>query len=311
MRKSLIAIVGPTASGKTGLAIDLAKRLDGEIVNADSRQVYRYMDIGTAKPTPAERLQVPHHLYDIVDPNEEFNVAIYQKLAYKMIAAIHERGKVPLLVGGSGQYVWAVLEGWNIPEVSPDIQIRRQLEARAKSEGWEGLFEELRELDPQGAEQIDPHNVRRVIRAIEVCRSSGRPFSEMKVKVPPDFDVLVIGIAMERNELYRRIDTRVSLMLEQGLVTEVKGLLERGYSFDLPAMSSLGYREIIEHLNGAMGFIETAQQIMFETHRFARHQLTWFRPTDERIRWLNSGEGLAEAAGQLAARWIEEKRSAG
>ncbi len=304
MRKRLIAIVGPTGIGKSALALPLARRWEGEIVNADSRQVYRHMDIGTAKPSPAERSLVPHHLYDIVDPDGEFNLALYQSLASSTIEAIHNRGRLPFLVGGSGQYVWAVLEGWAIPEVPPDRALREELESRARSEGTERLYRELRELDPRAAARIDPRNARRIVRALEVCLLSGRPFSELQARSSPPFDALIIGLTMERQALYRRIDERVDRMIAEGFIAEVKGLLERGYALDLPAMSSLGYREIGTYLLGKMSLADAVQRIKFETHRFARYQSTWFRPKDPRIHWLRVEEGVERAAEELIGRWV-------
>lgn len=307
MKERLIAIVGPTAAGKSALALALARRWAGEIVNADSRQVYRLMDIGTAKPSAAERAEIPHHLYDVVDPDGEFNLALYQRLARAAIAEIHVRCHLPLLVGGSGQYMWALIEGWSIPGVPPDPRIRAELESRAAAEGPEGLYAELRRLDPQGAAQIDPRNVRRIVRALEVCRLSSRPFSEMKAKAPPLFDTLIIGIAMERQTLYRCIDERVDRMIAEGFIAEVRALLERGYSLDLPAMSSLGYREIGEYLMGKITLDEAVKRIKFETHRLARYQNTWFRPGDKRIHWLRAEQGLHEAAQELIEQWMAQK----
>ncbi|MFA4835386.1 MAG: tRNA (adenosine(37)-N6)-dimethylallyltransferase MiaA [Dehalococcoidia bacterium] len=301
----LVAIVGPTAIGKTELAIKLAQSLNAEIVNADSRQVYRYMDIGTAKPTAEEQSLVPHHLIDIVDPDQDFSLALFQDLAYQAIRDIHQRGKLPLLVGGSGLYVWAVLEGWSIPKVSPNPRIRRELQDRAESEGGEALYRELSTLDPEAAVKIDPKNLRRVIRALEVCRSTGKPFSELGKKNPPDFDNLIIGLTTERSRLYQRIDSRVDRMIEQGFVGEVKSLLDRGYSLELPSMSSVGYRQMGKFLSGEMSLPDYIQRIKFETHRFARHQYAWFRLKDERIRWFDTGEKAADDALRLAERMLK------
>ncbi len=290
----LIAIVGPTATGKTELAIALAQELGGEIVGADSRQVYRFMDIGPAKPTPAEQAAAPHHLIDIVDPDQEFSLALFQDLALRAIQDIRSRGKLPILVGGSGLYVWAVLEGWSIPNVPPSPEVRRGLEARAGVEGNETLYRELEELDPRAARQIDPRNVRRVIRALEVCQATGRPFSELREKTPPDFHPLIIGLTAERSALYQRIDGRVDRMIEEGLVEEVKGLRDRGYSMTLPAMSGMGYRQIGQFLDQEMSLEDAIQRIKFETHRFARHQYGWFRLSDERIHWFEAGTTAAD-----------------
>ncbi|MCL0097171.1 tRNA (adenosine(37)-N6)-dimethylallyltransferase MiaA [Dehalococcoidia bacterium] len=303
--KSLVAILGPTAVGKSKLAMDLAQQLDGEIISADSRQVYRFLDIGTAKPTPEERSLVPHHLIDIVDPDEDFNLATYQGLAHAAINDVQRRGKLPFLVGGSGLYVRAVLEGWSIPQVPPNAQIRQKLEARAEAGGGDTLFQELRRLDPEAAGEIDPRNLRRVIRALEVCRSTGKRFSELRKKASPDFDTLIIGLTVERAELYRRIDSRVDRMIEQGLVEEVSDLIGRGYSPDLPSMSSVGYQEIGRFLSGETDLATAVQRVKYETHRFARHQYAWFRLRDERIHWFESNEETGNQALELIFRWLD------
>ena len=284
--KIVIAIVGPTAIGKTKLALSLARIFNGEIVNADSRQVYRYMDIGTAKPGHREQESIPHHLIDIVDPDEDFNLALYQPLAYGAIEDIQKRGKLPLLVGGSGLYVWSVSEGWQIPRVSPDPALRSQLEDRAAREGVDGLYQELQRIDPMAAGKIDRRNVRRVIRALEVCQAIGS-LSQLQGKKPPGFETLLLGLTADRDELYRRIDQRVDNMIEQGLVAEVGSLMDKGYSLSLPAMSGVGYRQIGRFLQGEVDLPAAIQQIKFETHRFARHQYAWFRLDDPRIRWFD------------------------
>jgi len=282
----VVAIVGPTAVGKTKLALSLARTFNGEIINADSRQVYRYMDIGTAKPSPRDQESIPHHLIDIVNPDEEFNLALYQPLAYEAIEDIQKRGRMPLLVGGSGLYIWSILEGWQIPKVSPDPALRQQLEERAAKGGVDGLYQELQRIDPVAAGKIDRRNVRRVIRALEVCRTTGS-FSQLQGKKPPGFKTVLLGLTADRDELYRRIDTRVDFMIEQGLVKEVKGLVDKGYSLSLPAMSSVGYRQIGRFLQGEADLSTAIQQTKFETHRFARHQYAWFRLDDTRIRWFD------------------------
>jgi len=289
----LIALVGPTAVGKSRLAIHLAQVFDGEIVSADSRQVFRTMDIGTAKPSPEERALVPHHLIDVVDPDEDFTVALYQEMAYRAIADIQRRGKLALLVGGSGLYVWAILGGFRIPQIPPQAELRRSLEEKAAREGYMALYEELKGIDPDAAQRIDPRNVRRVIRAIEVFRATGLPFSQLQ-RFSPIFRTLVIGLTTERHDLYRRIDSRVDDMMERGLVQEVEGLLERGYSLDLPSMSGLGYKQIGQYLRGEIELAEAVQRVKYETHRFARHQYAWFRPKDDRIHWFNIRNDIGE-----------------
>lgn len=298
---SLVAIVGPTAIGKSSLALELGRTFGGEIINADSRQVYRYMDIGTAKPTLEERAVVPHHLIDVVNPDQDFNLALYQSKVRKMIDDIQRRRKPALLVGGSGLYVWAILEGWRIPAVPPDHVMRQELEARAQSEGVEALYEELKQLDPDAAERIDPRNIRRLIRAIEVSRQ-GKPFSRLQGK-EPFVNSLVIGLTTDRTDLYQRIDARVDSMMEKGLLTEVEGLITKGYGFDLPSMSGLGYKQIGMFLQGEIDLPTAIQQIKGNTHRFARHQYNWFRLQDERIHWFDIRKEIKQAVQDLIERF--------
>jgi tRNA dimethylallyltransferase len=294
----LIAIVGPTAVGKSKLAIHLAAAFDGEVVSADSRQVYRYMDIGTAKPSPQERALIPHHLIDVVDPDEDFSLALYQEMANRAVEDIQRRGKLAILVGGSGLYVWAVIDSWCIPHIPPDVTLRNSLEERAKREGYMALYEELELVDLASAKRIDPRNVRRVIRAIEVCRLSGAPFSQLQ-RSSPLFRTLVLGLTTERADLYRRIDSRVDGMIEGGLIQEVEGLLERGYSLDLPSMSGLGYKQMGQYLKEEIDLDQAVKRIKYETHRFARHQYAWFRPKDERIHWFDIRDEMEESIRSL------------
>ena len=298
----VVAIVGPTAVGKSRLALSLARALDGEIVNADSRQIYRHMDIGTAKPSLEDRASLSHHLIDIVDPSETFSLAVFQSLAFAAIEDISRRGKLPLLVGGSGLYVWSVLEGWHIPEVPPDPDFRQQMERVASTEGAQSLHQRLQELDPASAGRIDPRNVRRVIRALEVCQGTGMPFSQLQAKGTPRSDSVILGLTASRDELYRRIDSRVDAMMDQGLVEEARGLAQQGYRFDLPAMSSVGYRQIGQFLQGQMGLAAAVQQTKFETHRFARHQYAWFRLKDPRIHWIDLQRDIVKEASALIER---------
>ncbi|MDD5191084.1 MAG: tRNA (adenosine(37)-N6)-dimethylallyltransferase MiaA [Dehalococcoidales bacterium] len=302
----LIAIIGPTGIGKTSLALDLAKKYRGEIVNADSRQVYRYMDIGTAKPSPAELKSVPHHLIDIINPDDDFSLAEYQKLAYQSINDIQSRGKIPLLVGGSGQYIWATIEGWVIPAVSPDMAFRRKLEQKAAEGKADELYRELTLVDPVAAAKIDSRNVRRVIRALEVNRQGKDTFSSLRRKQSPLFDVQIIGLTTSRKTLYARVDARVDVMFTAGFVDEVKGLISRGYALDLPAMSSIGYREIGQYLNGKMTLEEAIYRIKVGTHRFIRQQYTWFRLEDERIHWFDMEQSRFSEIEQLVAEWIKD-----
>ena len=283
----LVAIVGPTGVGKSRLALQLARAFHGEIVSADSRQVYRHMDIGTAKSGPEELAIVPHHLISIVNPDQDFSLAQYQTLAYRTIRDIQQRDKLPFLVGGSGLYVWAVLEGWKIPPVPPDPEFRQNLEKRAANSGPNELYQELMKVDPAAAQKIDPHNTRRVIRALEVHRKTSTSFSQLQAKETPPFNIFIIGLTADRAELYRRIDLRVDEMIEQGLVAEVEKLVNMGYDFNLPAMSGIGYKQIGLFLKGELTLATAIQQIKFETHRFVRHQYTWFRLKDDRIHWFD------------------------
>ena len=288
--RPLVAMVGPTAVGKTAMALRLADELPVEVVSADSRQVYRYMDIGTAKPTPEERQRVKHHLLDIVDPDEAFTLAQYQQLAYAAIDDVHRRGSIPLLVGGTGLYVKAVLEGLDIPHVEPDPDLREQLYAEANAEGNNALHRRLRELDPAAAERIDPRNVRRVVRALEVFYRMGKPISALQSASPPPYCILRIGLSMSRHELYRRIDERLERMLAAGLIQEVRSLVERGYGYDLPAMSGLGYRQIGMYLRGEISLQEAVSLIKRHTRRFVRQQAGWFRADDPEIIWHDVSE---------------------
>lgn len=297
----VIAIIGPTATGKSHLAFSLAKALNGEIISADSQQVYRYMDIGTAKPSREEQDSIPHHLIDIVDPDEPFSLALYQPLACKAIESIRKRGKTPLLVGGSGLYVWSIIDGWTIPRVAPDTEFRSQMEERALKEGYASLHRELEGIDPAAAGKIDPRNLRRVIRALEVCKTANTPFSRLQQKEPPPFDTIIIGLTSSREELYRRIDHRVDNMMRQGLVKEVESMVSRGYGFDLPSMSGLGYKQIAEFLQGKWDLPGAVRQIKFDTHRFARHQYAWFRPRDPRIHWFDIQNPVEESILRLVS----------
>ena len=293
----LIAIVGPTAVGKSELALRLAQSFGSEIINADSRQVYRYMDIGTNKPTLTEQKLVTHHLIDIVNPDEDFSQAIYCQLATETIEAVQQRDRLPLLVGGSGLYVWSVIEGWRIPQVPPNKELRQHLEIRAQEEGGDALYQELRKVDASAALKIGPSNVRRVIRALEIYHATGQPPSQLWRKETPKFSTLIIGLTMERSELYGRIDSRVDKMIGNGFVKEVNNLLGMGYSLALPSMSGIGYRQIGQFLQGRMTLSAAIDKIKYETHRMARHQYAWFRLSDTRIHWLSASDAETKAMG--------------
>lgn len=305
----LVAIVGPTGIGKSKLALHLAQTFAVELVSADSRQVYRFMDIGTAKPNREELSFIPHHLIDTINPDENFSLAQYQSLAYKAIADIQQRDKLALLVGGSGLYVWSVLEGWQIPKTPPDRELRRNLENQAAEVGKDKLYQELMAIDPVAAQRIDPRNVRRTIRALEVSKSTDKPFSQLQHKKAPSFDSLIIGLTTDREELYRRIDRRVDRMVEQGLAAEVKKLVEMGYGFDLPSMSAVGYKQIGMYLRGDITLDDAVQQIKFETHRFVRHQYNWFRLKNDRIKWFDIKSNPEPEIVALVSGFTREKKN--
>ena len=301
----LIVLVGPTAVGKTELSLQLAERIGGEIVSADSRLLYRGMDIGTAKPTPAEQARVPHHLIDVANPDEVWSVARYQDAAYAAIDAIHARGKVPLLVGGTGQYVWAVVEGWQVPRVPPRPELRAAIERWGETIGAEALHARLASLDPAAAARILPSNMRRTVRALEVIFSTGKRFSEQQGKQPPPYDILILGLTRPRPELHARIDARIEAMLAAGWLDEVRRLLEAGYSPDLPAMSGIGYAELIAYLQGEMPLEEAVRRIQQRTRRFVRRQANWFKAGDPRIHWFPAGEDTLKAMIPLVAAFLQ------
>ncbi len=293
-RPPLILIVGPTAVGKSEIAIQLAERLNGEIVSADSRLFYRGLDIGTAKPSPAERARVPHHLIDIAEPNEILSLAVFQQKAHQAIADIHARHKLPLLVGGTGQYVRAITQGWTPPPQPPYPRLRAALEALAMQRGGLWLHEALRRLDPIAAAHIDPRNQRRLLRALEVILSTGRRFSEQRQQRPPPYRLLSIGLTRPRSELYARIDARIESMFAAGWLDEVRGLLARGYSPELPSMSGIGYRECVRVIKGQLTEEQARIQIRRATRAFVRRQSNWFKESDPSIRWFLAREGVVD-----------------
>lgn len=285
----LVAIVGPTAVGKTATAIRLARDIDGEVVSADSRYLYRGMDIGTAKPSEAEMAGIPHHLIDLLDPVDDYSLALYQQDAYQAIDDIHRRGRIPILAGGTPLYVNAVLEGWRIPHVPPDPDFRAEMERLAEIEGNEALHRRLAAVDPPAAERIPSTNLRRVIRALEIYHHTGQRMTDLEGKSPPPYRILRIGLTLPREELFRRIDQRVEEQIKAGLVAEVQRLLDSGVPPDAPSMSAIGYAEILPYLRGEQTLAEAMDQIRFNTHRYARHQLTWLRRMPN-VHWFDPRE---------------------
>jgi len=285
----LILIVGPTAVGKTELSLQLAERLNGEIISADSRLFYRGMDIGTAKPTLEERARAPHHLIDVADPDDIWSLAVFKQASTEIIAGIHARGKMPFLVGGTGQYMRAVTEGWTPPEVQPDSRLRDVLEGLAEEKGKYWLHEGLNLVDPVAAGRIDPRNVRRVVRALEVVLTTGKPVSKQRGQSDSPYNLLSIGLNRPREELYQRVDKRIEAMFEAGFVDEVRKLLEKGYTPDLPTMSAIGYRECVRVIEGELDIEQAKGEMRRATRMFIRRQANWFKEEDPGIHWFDAG----------------------
>ena len=302
IRPPLIVIVGPTAVGKTGIAIELAQRMGGEIVSADSRLFYRGMDIGTAKPTAEERLRVPHNLIDVAEPDETWSLAVFQRAAAEAIAGIHRRGRLPFLVGGTGQYIHAVTHGW-VPSVTlPDARLRDVLAQMAGTLGKDWLHQRLALLDPAAAGAIDPRNIRRTIRALEVIFKTGRRFSEQRGKGASPYRLIMVGLTRPRPELYARIDARIEAMFAAGLLEEVRILLGRGVSPVSPTLSAIGYRECVEVLADRMSLEEAKVQMRRLTRIFVRRQVNWFKADDPQIRWFE----MHETTGQEVEIYLRE-----
>ena len=289
--KKILVIVGPTASGKTRMAVELAKAHNGEVVSADSMQIYRRMDIGTAKPTAEEMDGVPHHMIDVADPEEDFSVARYVEMASACVDGILSRGKLPIVAGGTGLYVDSLLSGRTFAAFSPDSSLRKELEAELAERGGEAMLAELSRVDPEAAARLHPNDHKRIVRALEVYRSTGRTISEHNREtraLPPRYEALTIGLNFQdRADLWARIDARVDAMVETGLVAEVEGLLDRGFREGVTAPQAIGYKEIVEALDGFISLDEAVERIKLATRRYAKRQRTWFRK-DARIRWLDA-----------------------
>jgi len=300
----LILLVGPTAVGKTEIAIQLAERLNGEIVSADSRLFYRGMDIGTAKPTREEQARVRHHLIDVANPDETWSLAQFQRAAREAIADIHARSRLPLLVGGTGQYVRAVTEGWSPPQVKPNSKMRDEIEKMKEERGKEWLYEKLKMLDPEAAEKIDLRNVRRTIRALEVILTTGRKFSDQRGRGESPYKLATIGLTRPREELYARVDARIESMFEAGLVEEARSLLAK-YPAELPSMSGIGYRETVGVVNGQKTVEQAKVEIRRDTRVFVRRQANWFKESDPFIRWFRVGSQTVEEISEFIRKSID------
>ena len=309
MKKPLIVIGGPTACGKTGFSIKLAKKINGEIISADSMQVYRYMDIGTAKVTLEEADGVPHYLIDEFDPDEEYNVMLFQQKAKAYMEEIWEKGKTPILVGGTGFYINALLYDNDFTETENDTSYREECYKLAQEQGPEVLFERLKKVDPEYAEIMHANNVKRVTRALEYHYLTGQKFSEhnaeQKEKETP-YDAAVIILNMDREKLYERIELRIDLMMQEGLLDEVKGLLDKGYTPDLVSMQGIGYKEFIPYFNGECTLEEAVTQLKTNTRRFAKRQLTWFRRQIEGL-WVDMDQSDGEKVMENVLDYLKQK----
>lgn len=291
----LVVIVGPTAVGKTEISLRLAEALDAEIISADSRLFYRSMDIGTAKPSKAERARVPHHLIDVCNPDETWSLAIFQQAAKEVIGDVYRRGRLPLLVGGTGQYIRAVIEGWTAPAQEPDAKMRQALEKWAGELGAVEIHRRLALIDPAAAARILPGNVRRTIRALEVIFSTGKRFDDQRTKQGSSYSLMIMGLRRPRSEVYARVDARIDQMLTDGLLEEVRGLLAQGYSPRLPSMSAIGYREMTAVLEDRMSLTDAILTMKSQTHQYVRRQANWFKETDRTIRWFDAGTDCLDA----------------
>lgn len=290
----LVLVVGPTAVGKTVISIQLAEKLKGEIVSADSRLFYRGMDIGTAKPSPEEQARVPHHLIDIANPDAILSLAVFQKKANVIIDDIHTRNKLPFLVGGTGQYIRAVTQGWIPPEVKPNKALRSELEQQKEENGIHWLHAKLKDLDAESASKIDARNYRRTIRALEVIMTTGRKFSEQRGQSMSPYRLVTMGLTRPREELYQRVDQRIEIMFANGFIDEVKNLLDKGYSPTLPTMSAIGYRECVSVIKGELSEEQAKVQIKRATRVYVRRQSNWFKESDPNIHWFSVEDGVVD-----------------
>ena len=289
MKPPLVIVAGPTAAGKSDLAVEFSKECGGEVISADSMQVYRMLDIGSAKNTQEEMRGVPHHLISVLDPKEPFNVAVFQRMAHDALRKIHERGKIPVICGGTGFYIQSVLYDIDFTENPADLSIRKALEALAEREGAEAVRALLLEKDPESAAKIDPGNLRRMIRALEYYEMTGEPISvhnaRERAKESP-YDAHYYVLTMDREKLYQRIDLRVDRMMEAGLLSEVKRLIDYGCTREMTSMQGLGYKQLYAYFAGECSLPEAVENIKKETRHFAKRQLTWFR-REKNVRWID------------------------
>ncbi len=290
MKPKVVVIVGPTASGKTAVSIELAKKINGEIISADSMQIYKYMDIGTAKPTLEEMQGIKHYMLDVVMPNETFNVAKYKSMAESAIEEILKKGKVPIIVGGTGLYINTLVDGIEFADVPGDEEYRNELIEKGYREGAMSIYKELEKVDSESAKKIDPNNIRRVARALEIYKVTGKTKTQLDIESRKEvkYDYRLFGMEWDRETLYNRIDLRVDKMIEAGLIDEVRNVTEK-FKISNTAVQGLGYKEVIEYLKGNISYEEMIEKLKLETRHYAKRQLTWFR-RDKRIKWIKPDE---------------------
>ena len=290
MKPKVVVIVGPTASGKTAVSIELAKKINGEIISADSMQIYKYMDIGTAKPTLDEMQGIKHYMLDVVMPDETFNVAKYKSMAESAIEEILKKGKVPIIVGGTGLYVNTLVDGIEFADVPGDEEYRNELIEKGYREGAMSIYKELEKVDSKSVKKIDPNNIRRVARALEIYKVTGKTKTQLDIESRKEvkYDYRLFGMEWDRETLYNRIDLRVDKMIEAGLIDEVRNVTEK-FKISNTAVQGLGYKEVIEFLNGNISYEEMIEKLKLETRHYAKRQLTWFR-RDKRIKWIKPDE---------------------
>ena len=309
-KDKILVVAGPTAVGKTEYAIDLALEFDGEIVSCDSMQLYKYMDIGSAKPTPEERAKVPHHLIDFVDPGEAFSVVKYRELANRAIDDIQARGKLPVIAGGTGLYLDSILYDMDFGPITTDPKYRKELEHIAKNNGSKTLHKKLEKLDPEAAKRIHPNNTKKLIRALEAIELGGKGienYENLKTRERIR-DAILIGLTRERQELYQRIDTRVLHLINRGLIEEVRSLMERGYTSDYTSMKGIGYKECFAYFSGAYNMAECIDTIQKNTRHFAKRQMTWFKRYKD-MKWFDlSTYQSKEQALEEMKEWVRKNR---
>jgi tRNA dimethylallyltransferase len=309
-RPPLVAVVGATATGKSDAAIAIAEALEGEVVNTDAYQLYRGLDIGTAKVDAATRARVRHHLIDVTEPDGPLTLARYLDLATAAIEDVWAQGKLPVLAGGSGQYVWAIIEGWQVPRVPPDLELRAELEALGQQEGPEAVHARLVAADPEAAARLDPRNLRRIVRALEVVTRTGLPLAACQTRRPIDADVLVVGLRLPRDEHYRRLDERAEAQFAAGLLDEVRRLRQEAYGEAPPLRGGIGYKEVSAYLDGEYDLDEALRRTKNANHRLVRRQGAWFKPDDPRITWINGGDGAGERAVSAVQAWLARTHNA-